>query len=507
MRFCKNVYIIVCIFVSLFVLSCDILRNGTFDVIGWSPGSGYHDPSAIEVMLAFSLEPDRNSAERSFSLSENGQNLSGHFSWKGNRMVFAPAAPLAANKDYLITLKTDAMDTKGLNIERQFEAVFTTRNEEGRPSLISAIPADDGIMTEERGRVELLFSSPMNRSSLQHLSFSPSISGVWALELNNSLAVFTPQENWSNGRSYRLTIGSAAAGENEMEMGFEQTLHFSAGIDLAAPELLSAFALDNCGNTIRALIPDDGSIAENSEWEKDYKIGLQFSKPVDSVSVTSAFNCEPSLGVVSEMQPGYCDFLVYRFSDAPVFDSLYTVSLGKTVRDRAGNTMKDKIVWRIRADGKKSKPPVLKGLRIPKDPASFSELLVYSAGDLFADFPIEGGYYSYDTGINTWMELYFETAFDAANDVISLIDVLSLMEKFKFSATNGALSFSPRSVIVSDFSAADPVPLWENCYRMEIRGVMTNHPYTGMVTIEIGAGLTDNFGNKSAEAQRFLLLK
>ena len=416
-------------------------------------------------------------------------------------MVFSPASPLVANKDYLITLKTDAQDTRGLNLEKQFEAVFTTRNDGGRPILLGTVPYEGGTIDSDRGRVELLFSSPMNRSSLQHLSFSPSVSGVWALEQNNCVAAFTPMENWINGRSYRLSIGSAIADEKEMEMGCEQQLHFLAGNDLTSPELLSAYALDSSNDAVMILNADYGTVAENTGWEKDYKIGLQFSKPVDSMTVASAINCEPGLGMISEMPPGYYDFLIFRFTDVPAFDSSYTITLGKAVKDRAGNTMKDKILWRIKADGNKSKPPVLKGLRFPKDPASLSELLIYQPDDLFADFPIEGGNYSYDRGINTWMELYFETASG------SVINLLSVMDKFRFSATNGALSFSPRYVAVSGYSVSDPVPLWENCYRVEIRGVMTNHPYTGMVTIEIGAGLQDSYGNKSAAAQRFLLLK
>ena len=499
------VYIIISVFVytivTFFLTSCDILRNGAFEVSAWNPGGGYHDPSSVEVCLAFSLEPDRNSVERSFSLSENGQQLSGHFSWRGRRVIFTPASPLAENKDYLIVLKTDAQDTKGLNLERQFEAVFTTRNGGGRPVLLGTVPCEGGVIDSERGRVELFFSSPMNRSSLQHLSFSPSVSGVWALEQDNRVAVFTPMENWTNGRAYILNIGSAVANEKEMEMGSEQQLHFSAGVDLAPPELVSAFALDQSNNTIIILCADNGTVTENNGWEKDYKIGLQFSKPVDSMSVVSALNCEPALGMVSEMPPGYYDFLIFRFSDIPSFDSSYVITLGKTVKDRYGNTMEEKILWRIKADGEKSKPPQLKGFRCPKDPASLSELLIYKPDDLFADFPIEGGNYSYDRGVNTWMELYFETAPGSA------LDLLSLMDRFRFSATNGALSFSPRSVIVSGFSVTNPAPLWENCYRVEIRGVMTNHPYTGMVTIEISTGLTDSYGNKSTAAQRFLLLK
>ena len=171
-RFFLTLAFVIVVFL-LFILSCDILRNGLFEVSGWNPGSGYHLPSSVEIALAFSLEPDRNSVERAFSLSENGNVLAGHFSWKGNRMIFTPASPLVLNRDYLVVLKTDAHDTKGLNMERQFEGVFTTRNGAGRPLLLGTVPVDGGIIAETRGRVELLFSSPMNRSSLQNLSFSP----------------------------------------------------------------------------------------------------------------------------------------------------------------------------------------------------------------------------------------------------------------------------------------------------------------------------------------------
>ena len=487
--------------ISLSFFSCDILRNGRFEVSSWNPGSGYHEPSSVEVCLVFTLEPNKNSVERSFSLSENGQNLSGHFSWKGNRMFFTPASPLIINKDYVITLKTDAQDTKGLNLEQEFEAAFTTRNGGMRPMLINTVPRDGGIVTESRGRVELLFSLPMNRSSLQNLSFSPSISGVWALEQDNRTAFFTPSENWMNLRSYRLGIGDATADEKEMEIGREQLLHFTVEIDLTAPELVSAYAMDSFNQIIMVLRADDGTVAENTGWEKNYKLGLQFSKPVDSMSVISALSCEPPLGIISETPPGYCDFLLFRFSDVPAYNSLYTIILGKTVKDRAGSTIENKILWRIRTDGDNSKSPVLKGMRFPKNPDSLSELLEYRPDYLFADFPIEGGNYSFDRGINTWMELYFETAFGAT------VDLLSLMDRFRFSATNGALSFSPRSVAVSGFSVAEPADAWKNCYRVEIRGVMANHPYTGMVTIEIGSGLKDSLGNKTTDVQRFLLLK
>jgi len=507
------------IFVCISLLSCDVLRNGIFEVSFWSPGEGYHDPDLTgDIILDFSLEPDRNSVERAFLLSEDGLGIAGHFSWQKNRMIFNPAVPLAANRVFTVTLKTDAQDTKGLSLERQFEAVFTTRESGGRPALLATVPEDGGIMPAERGNVELLFSGPLDRNSLQNLSFSPAISGVWSvfcetLEENQCRAVFTPSENWQNGRAYRLTIGAAVQSSVELEAGRGYALHFVAGTDYDPPELISASALDQSGAAALVLVPFSESATENTGWERNHRLCLVFSEVVDIASVNSALSCEPSLRLVLETEPGYSDTVVFRFSDVPVYNASYTISLRRTVKDRAGNTMEAKgtteadLIWHIRADGVNSMPPVLRGLRFPKVPGSANDLIVFTPEILFDDFPVKSENYAFDRGIDAWIELYFETAPNAS------IDLLSLMDQFKFSATNDALSFSPRLMVSpgvitgSSFSVDDPASGWEDFCRVEIRGVLTNHPYAGMVTVEVGAGLKDSLGNKSAEAMRILLLK
>jgi len=507
----KHLHIIFLLCVSL--LSCDILRNGFFEVKSWSPGDGFHDSNSVQtVTLEFSLEPDKNSVERSFSLSENGQNLAGHFSWQGRLMIFTPSSPLAPNKDYSVTLKTDAHDDKGLSLERQFEKVFTTRETGERPYLIGTAPEEGGIIEEKRGVVTLVFSGQLLRNSLQSLSFFPSVSGVWALNEDGGSASFTPSEDWANGRAYRLVIPSSLLSVKELEAGRSSTLHFSVGTDHEPPELLTVSALNNNGetalvlafietNAVNGAIAADVAAVENTGWEKPYRICFVFSEPVDSASVASALSCEPSLGFVSETPPGYSDTCIYRFSEPPVYGTLYAVSLRQTVRDSSGNTMGKNARMFIRADGEYSKPPFLRGMRFPKAPALSEELINFSPEILFADFPVESEYYLFDKGTETWIELYFETASGAS------VDLVSLMDRFKCNVTNGALHFSPRSISDTAFTVEAPVSGWDDYCRIEIRGVLTNHPYMGMVTFEVGSGFKDSLGNLSAETSRILLIK
>jgi hypothetical protein len=454
--------------------------------------------------LDFSLEPDRISVERSFSLSEDFRNIPGHFSWRGSRVIFNPAAPLEANRDYCILLTTDAQDLRGLSLERQFEASFTTRYGGARPVLVSSVPKDGSTLEEERSRVELLFSVPLNRSSLEDLSFSPAISGVWALEEGGRKAVFTPAENWSVGREYRLASGTGVADATGLEAGREYILHFFAGLDCTGPELLSASALDPGGNYVLTLEAGDGSFGENSPWERNYRLAFVFSEPVDTASVNAALNCEPALGMILETLPGYSSTLVYRFSDPPAYGSSFTLTIHTGVKDRRGNTMKEKIYFRIKVDGTSSMPPGLRAMRFPlKSGSTPEELVVYTIEDQFADFPLGGEDYAFDTEVSAWIELYFETA---RNSSVPL-DTLSLMDLFSVNATNGALSFSPRTIVCSGFTVPDPVSALGALHRVEIRGMLTNRPYTGMVTVEVKAGLKDSLGNRSDRPFRFLLLK
>jgi hypothetical protein len=197
---------------------------------------------------------------------------------------------------------------------------------------------------------------------------------------------------------------------------------------------------------------------------------------------------------------------VLRPVSAPVWGSSFTLELGNSVKDVSGNTLAEKYRYNIKADGPNSKPPSLAGIRLPLDPgAADMDPAVYRPGDLFADLPLESPVFPFDTGTDFWIELYFDTAggpFGSAG-----IDPFSLMEKFSVTVTNNALSFSPREIKLSGFSLPEPVPGWETFFRAEVRGVLTNRPYGGVVTIQAAQGLADSFGNRSGETFRILLVK
>jgi hypothetical protein len=482
---------------SVLLGSCDLLRGGSFEVIAWSPGPGFHGEDIFEVSLTFSLDPDRVSVERSFSLTENTSPVTGLFIWEGSKLIFRPHSPLEKNADYLMTLKTDAQDRKGLSLERQFETAFTTRPEGGRPLLLETIPPEGGILGGERDGVDLLFSAPLARNSLTALSFAPSIAGVWSLEDGGRRARFSPSESWTIGGEYRLTLGSALASDTGLSTGREYNLHFSAGLDREAPELLSAR-----GEEDGAAVISLSESAENAGWERKWKLALHFSEEVNLASLVEALSCEPSLGLVLDTPPGFSDRAVFSFTETPVHGTSFTLKLGKGLKDRAGNVSAAARTWKIRADGAASKAPVFMGIRLPLEPGEADEKVrIYSRADLLENLPLSETFFPFDTAVPVWIELYFETA-PGASPVL-----LSLMDRFSIGATNRALGFSPREFRDGGFTMAEPAEGWESMVRIEVRGGLTNRPSMGMVSFETGQGLEDSLGNISAESFRILLLK
>jgi hypothetical protein len=142
------------------------------------------------------------------------------------------------------------------------------------------------------------------------------------------------------------------------------------------------------------------------------------------------------------------------------------------------------------------------GIRIPLEPGEADEKpKVYSRLDLLEALPLSETFFPFDTAVPVWIELYFETAPGASPDLFSLMD------RFTISATNNALSFSPREFLDGAFTMPEAAEGWESMTRVELRGRLTNQPYMGMVSFETGQGLEDSLGNISVENFRILLLK
>jgi len=506
----KNKYFMLFLFFIFSFISCDILRTSLFEVVSWSPGNGYQsEPEKINISLDFSHDPDRASIEKNFSLTGDGNRVIGNFSWNDKKMTFSPLTPLEKNTDYTLTLSADAHDTKGLSMDEPFNRHFSTRPNDTRPFLLSSYPEMYSEITDARAEIKLEFSVSVPIKTLyENVSFSPSMTGIWRLENDGKLAIFIPAEPWIQKTRYEIRYSTSLTDNNGMNIGNDFLCVFTTKIDLEIPYLVSAIRITNKNESI-VLSADRGyssaaeSPIENQDWEKDDKIKLVFSKPVDSISVKNYTSVENGPNLIMETPVGYETEYIFKFESFPAYESRFTLRVKSGIKDTSGNESKEEYIYKMFANGKYSKPPMLAGIRIPMSPNSGAdnELIFYDMNSLFKDFPITGENYPSGENVKTWIELYFLTAEDAS------IDLFSLMEIFRIDTSNNVISFSPRQIKDTDFSTAEPHIGMEEYKRVEIIGYLTNSTNFGVVNIQISAGLKDTLGNRNDKLQKISLLK
>jgi len=503
----KNICCILLIVICFF--SCDILRSVPFEVSSWSPGEGYHsNPGDLTVSLNFSLNPDRDSVERRFLLNGNNGRVKGNFIWEGRKVTFVPAAPLEKNNDYILSLSAEAHGTNGLSMDSAFERGFTTRPGIERPVLISFFPSMYAQIDDLKTEVRLCFSLPVQTGVLyDNVSFNPSMSGVWRLEEDGKLAVFSPSVPWTKNKRYEIRYSKSLTDNKEMNIGNDFKSIFITGTDKETPELLQANRMTKNGGLIRLERDVTGftsaaeNYAENKGWEKEDRLFLVFSKPVDSASVKNCLSVEDASSVFMETASGFNAEFVFYFENAPVYESRFVFKIKSGVKDSSGNESKEDYIYRIFANGESSKPPCLYGLRMPMSPKDNTGLDSFGINQIFKDLSIKDENYPSGVDVKTWIELYFDAAPGAS------IDIFSVMELFRVESVNGVLTFSPQQIKTENFTIHEPKDGWENYERIEITGYLKNSTYVGVVNFQINSGLKDNLGNKNEKLFRISTIK
>jgi len=491
-------------------ISCDILRSSLFEVISWTPGSGYQrEIEKIIISLDFSGDPDRASIEKNFSLTGDGNPVRGTFLWDDRKMIFSPLMPLETNTDYTINLSADAHDTEGLSMDEAFNRNFSTRAGNLRPVLISNYPEMYSEVSDARAEIKLEFSVPIPLKTLyDNVLFIPSMTGNWRLKNEGKLAIFTPVEPWNQKTRYEIKYTTSLSDNNGMNIGNDFSCVFMTKSDIEIPYLVNARQITNKNESF-LLSPNNGytgvteSPVENYGWEKDDKLTLVFSKPVDGISVKNYLSVDDGPNLIMETSSGYKTEFIFKFDIAPVYESRFTFKIKPGIKDAAGNESKEEYSFRIFANGKYSKPPTLAGIRIPMAPNSGTdkELKFFGVDYLFSAFSITDINYPSGENINSWIELYFETAEGAS------IDLFSLMELFRVETSNNVITFSPYQMKNTNFTTLYPHNGMEGCQRIEITGILTNSTNFGIINILIAAGLKDTLGNKNDKLLKISLVK
>lgn len=508
----SGVWVYLATLIMLAASSCDILRVAPFMVISWSPGPGRHlVTDGIALRVEFSEEPDRASAENSFSLSEDGAALSGEFSWLGTALTFLPYGGLRANAEYRMTVSAEARNAAGVSLEQPFEVAFSSRPEAVRPRVVSTLPERDGVLANVTDVVRMDFSESLDEVSLREcIAFSPSIRGTWNMEPGGDIATFLPLEPWTWGEEYNVAVSAELIDSSGNRMGEPYEFRFTIGTDLIPPVLLRAEAVDEDGLpmlTVSADVQQDGVLQENPGWEASWKLRLHYSEPVSWRTLSSSI--EGGGGVTPEAvwDSDGKQCVDIRMNGYPEWGEDFSVRIQPGVEDEAGNASLHDTVFKFRFNGLLSRPPRFVGIRLPLSPGEElpedRQLAVFSVAQPYTTIAMTGVATGYPVGVpvNTSLEIYIELAPGAE------IDLLSLMKSFRFSSTNAAVDFSANRMRLGGFDYSEAHAPWATYAVASVDGTLTNRVDSGILTVQLAAGFNDSRGNAAGAPQRLALLK
>jgi len=490
--------------------SCDPLGVERFAVVAWTPGQGRAE-APFRLSLSLSGEADRASVESAFSLSENGARVTGAFDWNGDTFDFLAEAPWAPYADYRLTLSGEARSLTGVSLAEPFEARFSTRPEDGRPRVLWCKPGDGGTLASRYEPLSLAFSEPVALASLRScLVLAPAVKGSWTPTSGLDGATFAPLEPWEPGVDYELRVSAELSDSWGNAAGQDWKARFSFGAQPSAPRLLGAEAVSEDGTRGIILAPDDaedGELTLNRGWEAAWGLRLSFSEPVLRRSLEARLACDGGSRLIVQGGSELADSYELRFERRPEWDSSLVLRLESGLEGAAGGSSEAASVYRIVADGPRSRPPRFIGLRLPLYPGRAipddRELTAFPSDQPFLTLALDSSPEAYPIGVDVpvSLELYLELAEGAA------LDVVSLMRAFRWRATNDAVTLAVDRLTLGGVDGAEPHAPWDGFAVARLEARVRNRVGLGVVTLELAAGLADSRGNASSEAQAVVLLK
>jgi hypothetical protein len=197
---------------------------GAPTVISTIPISGaINVPLNQRIAATFStpMNPATILAAGTFSLAVagvGGAAVPGIVTYSGSTAVFTPTANLTASTQYTATITTAAQNLTGTAMAANFVWSFTTglTANAGAPTITVTNPASAAINVPMDTTVNATFSTAMDPTTINNVSFTLAIAGVGGAAVNgtvsynptNLIATFTPSADLVSGTQYTATVSN-----------------------------------------------------------------------------------------------------------------------------------------------------------------------------------------------------------------------------------------------------------------------------------------------------------
>jgi hypothetical protein len=275
------------------------------------------------VRIAFNEPMDRASVEAVFSIDPV---IAGELTWQEDTLVFTPDAPLDFDTLYTVHIASTAQDLGGIPMGVELYSGFRTVADTDPPRVLATSPSQGSHDVPLVTNLTITFSDDVNTSTLDvALSWDPPV--AFRISWDGPTAIVTPLHSLEEGIFYNLTVGTGLEDirGNPIEAPYVLSFLTAGSADRTPPQLLSVAPVTGSRVTPR------GSVR------------LTFSEPMDRESVEGAIMVSPLVGT----ELSWSDQVLTVTFEGMEVGTVYTINLGRSMTDRAGNIVREPYALRF----------------------------------------------------------------------------------------------------------------------------------------------------------------
>ena len=320
-------------FVALcaYLLSCGFLDLRPIELTVEPAESNFLLPGADSpVILKFNTQMVKNEVEGILQISSDSGGVNGDRFWKDDALYFTPVSGWTAGTRYALSLSGIIHSADGRELRLEHFVPFYAINKNGPPYLEKYSPLDGESTGTDGVCVELHFSRPMNRLSVESaLTVDGIANKTFEWSDNGRILKVACTDKLSVLTVYRWNLKDGAKSTEGVPLAKTYSSFFTTDLDKTAPCVNDVYPVMNTNGQWFPM----GSGIETG-LRQGQGIAVVFNKPM-SDNVLRSLRFEPSLA-------GRAEFLseksvVFIFSRNIEPEKNYTLIVSGDAADNAGH--------------------------------------------------------------------------------------------------------------------------------------------------------------------------
>jgi hypothetical protein len=323
-----------------FVNACSMERFEDFTVDAVSvEENGVIGTGKQSIEITFSKEVDELSADDAVRIvTDSAARVSVFRTTSGRRLVLEPELPWEPHERFWLVVSKEIKDIFGKEMGRNFTRVFQSTNELLRVSAALVRPEiARGVVRAPAGFFELVFNDGVDRESVERgFSLSPSVPGSFEWTSDRSF-VFRLTESLSKNSLYTLQISDEGKDREGYPIKvFSRAFEYSPNEPSPAVETLRADGLTifDARDPLTYRLENGAFVVEYPLAEKELRLRIDFSKPMDKTTLTENLRVVPFAGWTERWIDDRVVEIAFDERLAP--GKTYVLKLGTGIKDDDG---------------------------------------------------------------------------------------------------------------------------------------------------------------------------